>query len=53
MVLVCHVISQDHVIDGWNPLLVSHYLAIFGGHSHCSNGDKMFLVVEEKDSRCS
>ena len=37
MVLVCHVISQDHVIKGscdfyrWEPLMISHHPAKFGG----------------------
>ena len=37
---------------GWEPLIVSHSPAKFGGHGHCGSGD-LFLVVEEEDSRCS
>ena len=37
---------------GWEPLIVSHPPAKFGGHGHCGSGD-LFLVVEEEDSRCS
>ena len=32
--------------------MVSHPSAKFGGHRHFGSGD-MFLVLEEKDSRCS
>ena len=33
--------------------MVSQNPANFGGHAHYGNGDIMFLVVEEEDSRCS
>ena len=44
MFLVCHVISQEHVIKGsmtlWvEALIVSHHPAKFGGHRHCGSGN--------------
>ena len=48
MVLVCHMNLQDHSTKGasnffgWIPLMVSHYLAKFGSHRSCGNGDKWF-----------
>ena len=48
MLLVCHMISQDHMIKGskggWVPLIVSHTPANFGGHKDRGNGDIMVLV---------
>ena len=38
---------------GWDPLMVSHHPAMFGGHRYCGSRDKMFWVVEEQDSICS
>ena len=60
MVLVCHVISKNHLIkvscdfmDGSaSRLMLSHHPAKFGGHRHCGSGDKMFLVAEVEDCRC-
>ena len=49
MFLVCHVIMKY----GWGPLMVSHHRAKLGGHCHCDSRDIMFLVIQEKDSRCS
>ena len=57
MVLVCHLISQDHVINGLCvfmsvPLMLSHHPAKFGNHSRYGSGDMMFAVVEGQDSAC-
>ena len=49
MLLVYHVIMKY----GWEPLMVSHHRAKLGGHCHCGSRDIMFLVIQEKDSRCS
>ena len=35
---------------GWEPLMVNHHPAKFGGHRHCNSGDMMFPVVEGQDS---
>ena len=44
MILVCHVISYDHVIQGWwDFLMESHTLAKFGSHRHRGSED-MVLV---------
>ena len=40
MVLVCHVISQDHQV----PIKVSYYPAKFGGHRHSDSGDIVVFV---------
>ena len=32
--------------------MVGHHPAKFRGHSHCVNGDLMFLVVEGQESIC-
>ena len=37
----------------WEPLMVRHYSAKFGGHRHWSSGDIMYLVVEKQNSTCS
>ena len=56
MVLVCHVISQDHMIKGsydfmgGSPLI--HHPAKFGGHRHCVSGDMMFVVAEGQETIC-
>ena len=44
MVLVYHVILQNHVIQGscdfkQEPIKVSYHLAYLGGHKHCASGD--------------
>ena len=39
MILVCHVISQDHMIK-------------VSCNRHCRSGEMMFLVVEGQDSIC-
>ena len=49
MVLVCHMILQDHVIKalyncGKSPPIVSHHPAWSGDHGHCGCGDIMVLV---------
>ena len=33
--------------------MASHHPAKFGDHRHCGNGDIMFLIAEEQNSRCS
>ena len=33
--------------------MLSHHPPMFCGYSHCSSGDKMFLVVTEQYSACS
>ena len=38
---------------GWELLMVSHHLGMFGGYWRCGSGDILFLVAEEKNSRCS
>ena len=43
--LMCHVNSQNHVIEGlyeWDIFMVYH--PKFSGHRYCSSGDIMFLV---------
>ena len=46
MILICHVILQDHVIKGSCDLgrKVSYHPAKFGGHWHSGSGDIMILV---------
>ena len=51
MVLVCHMILQDHVIKGsldfsgfQEPVQVSCHPAMFGSHKHRDVGDIMALV---------
>ena len=43
VVLVCHVISQDHVMwrYGQKPIKVSYQPAKFGGHKHSGSGDML------------
>ena len=48
--LICHVISQEHVIVGYDVIswsfslyVILSYTATFGGHRHSGSGD-MFLV---------
>ena len=40
MILVCHVISQDHVTKGSNSIMgrSPSNPAKFGGHRHCGSG---------------
>ena len=33
--------------------MLSQHPPKHGRHRHCGSGDKIFLVVEEEDSRCS
>ena len=33
--------------------MVSHHTTKFGDHWHFGSGDRMFLVAEEENSRCS
>ena len=48
MILVCLMISQDHVVKGscnlfgWEFLMISHHPAKFVGHRDCGKGDMMF-----------
>ena len=57
MILVCHLILQDHVIKGshyfmgWSPHGKSHHFMI-GGHRDCGSGYMMFVVVKEQDPAC-
>ena len=49
MILGCHVISQDHLIEGccnFNAKAINLIcrLAKFDGHRHCDNEDMMILV---------
>ena len=52
MILVCHVIFQDHVFKrlfdfiAWEPLIPhpSNQPAKFDGHGYCGSGDIMVLV---------
>ena len=50
MILVCHVILQDHVIKksydvvGEEPVQVNYHLVKFGGHRHCGSEDIKILV---------
>ena len=48
IILVCHVILQDHAIiwscDFMGRVKVSHYPATFCDHKHCGSGDTIFLV---------
>ena len=50
--LMCHMISQDHVIEGScvvtggrEPLMVSGNLAKFDGHKYCDSTDMIFLKI--------
>ena len=43
MVLVCHVIWQDHITKG-SSNLSGHHPTKFGGHRHCSIADIMVLI---------
>ena len=54
MVLVCHAISQDHVIKGWvgAPRSKSPPCLIWWPR-HCGSGDMMLVVVEGQGSTCS
>ena len=51
MILVCHVILQDHVIKesydviGEEPVQVNYHLTKFGGHRHCGGEDIMILIL--------
>ena len=33
--------------------MVNHHPTKFGDHRYCGSEDKMFLVTEEENSRCS
>ena len=41
MVLVCHVISQDHLTKSWSNIMdyTNDKFATFGGHRHSGSGD--------------
>ena len=43
MLLVCHMISQDHIVKGSCDFMVSHNPATFYDHRNCVSAD-MFLV---------
>ena len=50
MYLICHMTSQDHLIEGscsvyeWKPLVVYHHRDKFGDHRNCDSADLMFLI---------
>ena len=47
ILLVCHVISQDHMIKGSCVLICRSPLRKvikFGGYKHCGDGDFMFFI---------
>ena len=48
MILSCHVISTDQVIEGpfnfMEPIKVCYGPAKFGGHRHCGSENIMILV---------
>ena len=46
MVLVCHVISEDHEDHGWWYLTIRHHPHRFDGHRHCGSGDIMVFLVK-------
>ena len=50
MILVCHVILQDHVIKESCNFMSKILSAQFGGYRHYGSADLMFLVVEGQDS---
>ena len=54
MVLVCHVILQDHIIKescvAQPPMKNQHTGKV--GSGNCGSGDLIVLVVEEQDSIC-
>ena len=53
MVLVFHVVSQEHVIKGsydfmaGSPSWLSHHPVKLGGLRYCVRGDIVFLVFEK------
>ena len=59
MILVFHVVSQDHVFKepcGFmrkNPFMVNNHAAKFCSYRHSGSWDIMFLAAVEEDSRCS
>ena len=44
VILVCRVISQDHVLYGQEPIEVSYHPDKFGGYRLSGSGDIMGLV---------
>ena len=44
MILVCHLMSQDHVIKGPFDTRAEDHPPKFGGHRHSSSEDIVFLV---------
>lgn len=50
--VICHAISQYHMIKEWRILTVIYFLSKFGGYVHCSSGD-MVLVIEKQYSTYS
>ena len=51
MYIICHTISQDHVIAEWVIVTVIYFFSKFGGDMHCSSGD-MIIVIEKQYSTC-
>ena len=45
MVLVCHMILQDHVSKASGNFMGRSHPAKFGGHSHCGREIKWFQFV--------
>ena len=52
MYLICHVTSQDHLIEGLFEFMVVSCLwcvttlTKFGNHRHCGSEDIMFLICQ-------
>ena len=45
--------QKTHVTYRWEPLIVNHHLAKFGGHRQCGSRDIMLLVADKQDSTAS
>ena len=44
MYLICHIISQDHLIDGWEFFTKWPHPDKIGDYGHNDGGDMMFLI---------
>ena len=44
MYLICHIISQDHLIDGWEFFAKWPHPDKIGDYRHNDGGDMMFLI---------
>ena len=54
--LICHVTSHEHMLKElrkfvWKPFLLSHCLAMFGGHWSTTNGDTKYLICHVSSIR--